>query len=46
MIYDSIVDAIGRTPWEAVVVDNASTDGTVDAARAVHRERPRMHDRN
>ena len=24
----SIVDAIGRTPWEAVVVDNASTDGS------------------
>jgi GT2 family glycosyltransferase len=24
----SIADAIGRTPWEAVVVDNASTDGS------------------
>jgi GT2 family glycosyltransferase len=24
----SIADAMGRTPWEAVVVDNASTDGS------------------
>ena len=24
----SIAEAIGRTPWEAVVVDNASTDGS------------------
>ena len=28
----SIVEAMGRTPWEAVVVDNASTDGSAAIA--------------
>ena len=29
----SIADAMGRTPWEAVVVDNASTDGSETIVR-------------
>ncbi|MFZ2102458.1 MAG: glycosyltransferase family 2 protein, partial [Oricola sp.] len=42
LIVDKIADAMGDMPYEIIVVDDDSPDGTTDVTRAVAREKPNV----
>lgn len=42
VIVDRIAEAMGAIPYEVIVVDDDSADGTAEVARAIARERPNV----
>lgn len=42
-LYESVAKAMGSTPWEMIVVDDDSPDGTAEVVRQLAQKHPNLH---